>query len=126
VPGNDQRIWHTQFATSASLTSWTKLFQNLRATRQTELEDSFPSHVMCAWLGNSQQVAKKHFFNVTEDHFGRATTDETSKKQNSNRRQSAGKLSKRSGRETKKPLDIRGLFQCEGVFRNLEKHPNGR
>jgi len=74
------RTRFTRYIERAGLTPWPKLFQNLRATRQTELEDSFPSHVVCAWLGNSQQVAKKHYLNVTEDHFGRATTDETSEK----------------------------------------------
>jgi integrase len=51
---------------------WPKLWHNLRASRQTELEESFPSHVVCAWIGNSQAVARKHYLQVTEDHFTRA------------------------------------------------------
>ncbi|MBX7167468.1 MAG: tyrosine-type recombinase/integrase [Pirellulales bacterium] len=57
---------------TAGLTPWPKLFQNLRSTRQTELEESFPSHVVCQWLGNSQAVARRHYLQVTEDHFTRA------------------------------------------------------
>ena len=58
----------------AGLPQWPKLFQNLRSSRQTELEDAgFPSHVVCAWIGNSPQVARKHYLQVTDDHFNRAT-----------------------------------------------------
>ena len=49
-----------------------ELFHNLRATRQTELEESFPSHVVCAWIGNSPKVAKEHDRQVTDDHFAKA------------------------------------------------------
>jgi len=48
------------------------LFHNLRATRQTELEDQFPSHVVCAWLGNSRAVAREHYLRANDDHFSRA------------------------------------------------------
>ena len=51
---------------------WPRLFQNLRATRETELAESWPMHVVCAWIGNSQAVARKHYLQVTEDHFRRA------------------------------------------------------
>ena len=53
----------------ASLTPWPKLYQNLRASRETELAGQFPLHVVCAWIGNSQAVAAKHYLQVTEDHF---------------------------------------------------------
>ncbi len=41
----------------AGLTPWPKLFHNLRASRQTELSDMFPAHVVCSWLGNTEAVA---------------------------------------------------------------------
>ncbi|MBI3864642.1 MAG: site-specific integrase [Planctomycetia bacterium] len=56
----------------ADLTPWPKLFQNLRSTRQTELEETFPSHVVCAWIGNSEAVARRHYLQVTDEHFARA------------------------------------------------------
>jgi hypothetical protein len=56
----------------AGLKPWPKLFQNLRSTRQTELEENFPSHVVCAWIGNSEAVAKKHYLQVTDEHFKKA------------------------------------------------------
>jgi hypothetical protein len=51
---------------------WPKLFQNLRSTRETELGEKYPIHVVCAWLGNSPSVAKAHYLQVTEEHFDRA------------------------------------------------------
>ncbi len=56
----------------AGLEPWPKLFQNLRSTRQTELEETFPSHVVCKWMGNSQSVARKHYLQVTDEHFQKA------------------------------------------------------
>jgi hypothetical protein len=44
-----QRIIH-----KASLKPWPKLFQNLRSTRETELAETWPEHVVCAWIGNSR------------------------------------------------------------------------
>jgi hypothetical protein len=56
----------------ANVVPWPKLFQNLRSTRQTELSEHFPSHVVCAWLGNSEEVAKKHYLQVTQAHVEKA------------------------------------------------------
>ena len=65
----------TQFEriiTKAGLEPWEKLFQNLRSTRETELAEAFPIQVVTAWLGNSEPVARKHYLQVTDDHFARA------------------------------------------------------
>ena len=56
----------------AGLIPWPKLFQNLRATRETELAEQFPSHVVCEWIGHSQAVATKHYLQTTDDHFAAA------------------------------------------------------
>lgn len=58
--------------TRAGLTPWPKLFQNLRATRETELAANYPLHVVCKWIGNSQTVARKHYLQVTETDFDKA------------------------------------------------------
>jgi len=57
----------------AGVTPWPKLFMNLRSTRQTELENDFPTHVVCKWMGNSPQVAHKHYLKVTAEHFKQAS-----------------------------------------------------
>ena len=57
---------------AAGLKEWPKLFQNLRSTRETELAEEFPMHVVCKWIGNSQPVAAKHYLQLTDEHFERA------------------------------------------------------
>lgn len=56
----------------AGLEPWPKLFQNLRSSRETELAERFPLHVVTAWLGNSVTVAQKHYLQVTEAHIAEA------------------------------------------------------
>jgi len=56
----------------AGLPIWEKTFQNLRSSRETELAECFPLHVVTAWLGNSQPVALKHYLQVTDAHFASA------------------------------------------------------
>jgi len=51
---------------------WEKLFQNLRATRATELvSQGWPEYKVCAWLGHTEAVAKKHYWQVTDDDYQR-------------------------------------------------------
>lgn len=69
----------TQFARiirRAGLQPWPKLFQNLRSTRETELAETFPEHVVCGWIGNSVPVARRHYLQTTDDHFARAIASE--------------------------------------------------
>jgi integrase len=61
----------------AGLKPWPKLFQNLRSSRETELMDDFPIHVVCAWMGNTPKVAAKHYLQVTGEHFDRAKAPAT-------------------------------------------------
>jgi integrase len=56
----------------AGLKPWPRPFQNLRSSRETELAESFPLHVVCQWIGNTARVATAHYLQVTEDHFKRA------------------------------------------------------
>ncbi len=56
----------------SGLTPWPKIFQNLRSSRETELVEDFPIHVVTEWIGNSPEVAKKHYLQMTEEHFIRA------------------------------------------------------
>ncbi len=56
----------------AGLKPWPKLFHNLRASRETELAERFPIHVVCKWVGHAARIAQKHYLQVTDDHFERA------------------------------------------------------
>ncbi len=71
-PGQNLRTQLGKIIRRAGLKPWPKLWQNLRSTRQTELCEEFPTHVVCEWIGNSPQVAAKHYLQTTEDHFTRA------------------------------------------------------
>jgi hypothetical protein len=57
----------------AGLKAWPKLWQNLRSTRETELAESYPLHVVCAWIGNSEPVAAKHYLQVISGPGGKGT-----------------------------------------------------
>ncbi len=45
----------------AGLTPWARLFQNLRASRETELMREYDLATVCKWIGNSPAVAAKHY-----------------------------------------------------------------
>ncbi len=60
----------------AGVTPWPRLFQNLRASRETELANEFPLHVVTAWLGNTPSVAAKHYLQITDGHFSQAIAQE--------------------------------------------------
>jgi len=52
----------------AGLDIWPKTFQNLRATRETELFKMTNGNVkaVCSWIGNSPVVAMEHYAMITE------------------------------------------------------------
>lgn len=66
----------------AGLIPWPKLFQNLRATRETELVQSFPLHVVTSWIGNSARVAAKHYLQVTDEDYLKAISGSAQTTQN--------------------------------------------
>jgi integrase len=55
---------------------WPKVFQNCRSTRQTELSQRFPAHVVAGWLGNSTRIAEQFYLQTTEEHFQQALKGE--------------------------------------------------
>ncbi len=61
----------------AGIVPWEKSWQNLRATRRTELQESFPDHVVNNWMGHSSRVAEKSYLQVTPDHWALGAEKET-------------------------------------------------
>jgi len=57
----------------AGLKPWPKPFQNCRSTRETELAETYPIHVVCSWIGNTVAVAAKHYLQVTDADFEKAS-----------------------------------------------------
>ena len=60
-----------QIIRRAGLEPWPKPFVNLRASRDTELRESFPGHVVEAWIGHGDRIAKEHYLMVIDDHYRR-------------------------------------------------------
>lgn len=56
----------------AGVPIWPRLFQNLRASAETDLGDLYPSQVVVQWIGNSERVASEHYLQVITKHYERA------------------------------------------------------
>jgi integrase len=88
IPSNrfTQAAWRTRLLKllrRVGIEPWPKIYHNMRATRQTELEKVYPTYKVCRWLGNSERVANEHYLMVTDDDFRDAATritDGTSEK----------------------------------------------
>jgi len=50
----------------AGVAQWPKLWQNLRASGATDLARSLPSHVAAAICGHTEQIAREHYWQVTD------------------------------------------------------------
>ena len=61
----------------AGLQPWPRLFHNLRASCETDLMASHPIHVVTAWIGNTPAIALKHYLQVLDADFEKATRDGT-------------------------------------------------
>ena len=61
-----------RFIFRAGWKPWPRTFQNLRASRETELSAVYPLRTIGAWLGNSQPVAMEHYLSVRDEDFTRA------------------------------------------------------
>ncbi len=64
----------------AGLEPWPRVWHNLRASRQTELTERFPLHVVCAWLGNTTTVAAQSYLSVREADYETARASTSSAK----------------------------------------------
>ncbi|MBY0375039.1 MAG: site-specific integrase [Bryobacteraceae bacterium] len=57
----------------AGLEAWPRLFHNLRSSRETELLEKFPVHVVALWMGHDAKVSLKHYAQTTDEHFERGS-----------------------------------------------------
>lgn len=55
----------------AGLEPWKRVLHNLRASRQTELNQHHPAHVVCDWMGKSEAVVGEHYLHMSEADFQR-------------------------------------------------------
>jgi len=78
----DKRAMRVNLATEfkriikrAGVVVWPKLWQNLRASRETELMARYPLKDVCTWIGNSPAVAMQHYAMAQSEHFERAIAE---------------------------------------------------
>ena len=110
----------------AQVKPWPKLWQNLRSTRETELADEFPAHVVVAWLGNSEAVARKHYLQVTDEHFAAAAGGESSHRAaHGAAHRAAQKPSEAVGSERTRPRRARRLVSEANAVRWKTTAPSG-
>jgi integrase len=53
----------------ASCQPWPRLFQNLRASCETDWATQHPAHAVAKWLGHSPRIAQAHYLVTTDAHF---------------------------------------------------------
>ena len=63
-----------RFATRAGIVPWPEPFRSMRSSAATDLQDIFPRHVVVSWLGNTSEVAERHYLRTTAEHVQRALT----------------------------------------------------
>jgi integrase len=73
--GRNLRRYAEQVLERASVDKWPKLFVNLRASREIELLETFPAHVVFSWLGHTAAVARSHYLKTTDADFDRAASN---------------------------------------------------
>jgi len=70
--GRNLRRYAEQVLERASVPKWPKLFVNLRASCEIELLETYPAHVVFAWLGHTAAVARSHYLKTTDADYERA------------------------------------------------------
>lgn len=71
--GTNHRTTAGKIIRSAGLVPWPRVFQNLRASCETDWAARFPIAVACEWAGNTALVAVKHYLRATDEDFARAS-----------------------------------------------------
>jgi hypothetical protein len=95
----------------AKLVAWPRLWQNLRASRATELAAEYPRHVAAAWCGHSEAVAQDHYWQAREEDFARAVAETPESKKaaqiaaHSGTRRTAQDVSQKPGNRPGKALE---------------------
>ena len=107
----------------AGLEPWPKLFQNLRSTRQTELTERWPQHVVCAWIGNSQKVAQSHYLQVLDEYFEQAS--EAAQNPAQYPAVSGGNEQNESTEDKEESEDLQGVTSKYTSLHELQMGPEG-
>ena len=108
---------------------WPRLFQNLRATRETELMAKYPAKDVAAWLGNSVPVAMLHYAMATAESFERAIQERSTPEAktlngvDSDLAEKGEAVPEAQGGETEKDKPKRPLTAASGPNEKARKKP---
>ena len=123
-PSQNLRTHMLRIIRKAGLTPWEKPFQNCRSSRETELCETFPLHVVTAWLGNTAPVAMKHYLQVREQDFDRAAgSAQAAKIRRSNPRKAVARSRNQNRATMKIPLFCRVLRVSATPCKTGDSHP---
>ena len=70
--GRNLRRYAYQVIERAGVAVWPKLFNNLRASCETDLMRRHTAHVVHSWIGHSATVAEAHYLQVTDADYAAA------------------------------------------------------
>ncbi len=123
-PSVNIRTMFERIITRAGETPWVKLFQNLRASRETELLRTHPIHVVCDWIGNDELTAKKHYLQVTQEDFDAAQISVDKKAAHFPAQQVAA-IGGNAWQENRATADITPKTPVSGVIPDSQVTPRG-
>ena len=104
----------------AGLQPWGKPWMNLRSSAETWMvRQGFDLTTVTRWLGNSPNIAQKHYLQVTPDDINKAATLTTEKFSNSF--QNAGEQGGIANQETQKKPEIR--IESTGKYIRRDSNP---
>ena len=61
----------------AGLKPYKKWCHTLRKNRKADWTQTYPEYVVCSWMGNSSEVARKHYLAIPELLYNEAAGSET-------------------------------------------------
>ena len=67
--GLNLRTTFTKIVIRADCKPWPRLFQNLRASCETDWVEKHPAHECAAWMGHSPAIAAAHYLQARNHHF---------------------------------------------------------
>ncbi len=125
---DDTQNLRTQFQRiirRARVEPWERLFHNLRASRQTELADQFPLHVVTAWIGNSPDIAERHYLKTTDEHFAKAIACSNEKCAQNTTQQAAVSAQMEPQTESAPSSEDEALLALAGSCQQVYSTPTG-
>ena len=109
----------------AGVKPWPRLFQNMRASRETELARQHPLHVVTAWIGNSAPIAARHYLQVTDTDFDAALqrdAESDARATQNPTQQRTGDSGKLGQETTQAPGDQGLVLSCSDVCNDVQTY----